>query len=82
MTDTMKPSRGDRAEVGATPSRSRPCDDLMDLTSIAKLADTTPGTVRSWRYRHADFPVPTQLNVGPVWQRADIEAWLASRKKK
>ena len=81
-SDNLRPSRDGRAGVVATPPDSRPCDDIVDLTAIAEMANTTPGTVRSWRYRHEDFPRPVQLNVGPVWQRADIEAWLVGRKRK
>lgn len=80
-SDTMEPA-GAFADRDATPRGSRPCTDLVDLTAIAEMANTTPGTVRSWRYRHPDFPQPVQLAVGPVWQRPDVEAWLAGRKRK
>jgi hypothetical protein len=59
------------------------CDDIVDLTEIATRAGTTPGTVRSWRYRHPEFPQPVaRLAVGPVWRWADVEPWLATRRKR
>jgi predicted DNA-binding transcriptional regulator AlpA len=83
-SDNLSPSRDGRAvEVVATPSPdSRPCEDLVDLTAIAEMLGTTYGTVRSWRYRDEDFPQPLRVPFGPVWHRADIEAWWAGRKRK
>jgi predicted DNA-binding transcriptional regulator AlpA len=87
-TDTMPGTGAGTPEVGrATPSSESPpsldCDDIVDLTEIAKRAGTTPGTVRSWRYRHPEFPQPVaMLAVGPVWRWADVEPWLATRRKR
>lgn len=55
--------------------------DIVDVTEIAKRAGTTPGTVHSWRVRHADFPAPIMLAVGPVWQWAPVQKWLEKRKR-
>lgn len=37
-------------------------------------------TVWSWQKRHSDFPVPVQLEMGPVWDWAEVETWLQQRK--
>lgn len=52
--------------------------DIVDVAEIANRAGTTPGTVHSWRVRHADFPEPfARLRIGPVWQWHEVEKWLA-----
>lgn len=54
----------------------------VSVTEIAALAGTTPGTVHSWRRRHADFPAPlAELAIGPVWHWSDVAAWLARPRK-
>ena len=57
----------------------------MDLVSVVEIADragTTPGTVHSWRHRHADFPVPlVTLAIGPVWEWRPVHDWLARPRK-
>lgn len=56
--------------------------DLVDVSEIAKRAGTTPGTVQSWRHRHADFPAPlVQLRIGPVWEWGAVVAWLRQERK-
>jgi hypothetical protein len=56
--------------------------DLVDISEIAKRAGTTPGTVQTWRHRHADFPAPlVQLRIGPVWDWPPVAAWLAKDRK-
>lgn len=54
--------------------------DLVGFTEIAKRHGTTPGTVRSWRYRHSDFPEPVaELAMGPVFSWEEVERWLSQR---
>lgn len=56
--------------------------DLVSVTEIAERAGTTPGTVHSWRRRHADFPRPiAELAIGPVWSWPDVERWLAVERR-
>lgn len=56
--------------------------DIVDVTEIANRAGTTPGTVHSWRVRHADFPAPYRvLAIGPVWVWGAVQKWLAKRRK-
>jgi len=53
---------------------------IVDVTEIARRANTTAGTVHSWRNRHADFPAPlVTLAIGPVWRWRDVERWLVKR---
>ena len=56
--------------------------DLVGLTELAQRADTSAGYIRVLRRRHADFPAPVaELAMGPVWEWAECEAWLAKRQK-
>ena len=53
-------------------------DDPVGVAEIARRAGTSPGMVRNWRRRHADFPIPlAELAMGPVWDWPEVEAWLA-----
>ena len=53
---------------------------IVDVTEIARRANTTAGTIHSWRNRHADFPAPlVMLAIGPVWRWRDVERWLVKR---
>lgn len=55
-----------------------PAPELVDVTEIAERLGTTPGTVHSWRRRHADFPAPiAALAIGPIWAWSEIERWAA-----
>jgi hypothetical protein len=55
--------------------------NIVDMAEIARRAGTTPGTVRSWRTRHPDFPPPiTDLAIGPIWLWPAVEVWLKSRE--
>lgn len=77
-----RPYRGHRvglreAKPGAAAERAMGID-IVSVTEIAQRAGTTPGTVHSWRRRHADFPAPAyELAVGPVWHWASVAEWLA-----
>jgi SAM-dependent methyltransferase/predicted DNA-binding transcriptional regulator AlpA len=57
--------------------------ELASLTAadIARMAGVTRATVSNWRRRHADFPEPTGgTGASPAYDRADVEAWLATRR--
>jgi hypothetical protein len=55
--------------------------DIVDVTEIARRAGTTPGTIHSWRNRHADFPAPlVTLKIGPVWEWKPVDKWLTKRR--
>jgi hypothetical protein len=56
--------------------------ELASLTAadIARLAGVTRATVSNWRRRHADFPAPSGgTDASPAYDRAEVEAWLATR---
>src|ERR1700722_13142048 len=56
--------------------------ELASLTAadIARLAGVTRATVSNWRRRHPDFPAPSGgTDASPAYDRAAVEAWLASR---
>ena len=56
--------------------------DPVGIAEIAERHGTSAGTVRSWRYRHKDFPAPlAELGMGPVWDWNDVAPWLKSRGK-
>ena len=56
--------------------------DLLDMKAIALVAGTTPGMVSNWRRRPIAFPEPVAvLSIGPIWLRADVEAWLARPRR-
>lgn len=50
--------------------------DLVGVTEIAQRANVKPDTVLKWRKRHADFPQPTLLAAGPVWEWAAVANWV------
>lgn len=53
--------------------------DLLDVAAVAALIGVTPSTVRKYR-SDGRLPEPHAVyGASPVWQRADIEAWHASR---
>lgn len=56
-------------------------DDLLGIQEIADLAGVSSSAVSNWRIRAApDFPVPVaHLSSGPVFNGAQIRAWLAKR---
>jgi predicted DNA-binding transcriptional regulator AlpA len=56
--------------------------DIVGITEIAQMLGERTGTVRIWRLR-GQLPVPaTELAMGPVWFRSDIEEWAANRAAK
>jgi type I restriction enzyme M protein len=51
--------------------------ELVSLSDIARIADTTKQAVNNWRKRYKTFPEPVQnLKSGPVWSREQIEDWI------
>jgi SAM-dependent methyltransferase/predicted DNA-binding transcriptional regulator AlpA len=53
-------------------------DGVLAAEEIARMAGVARGTVSGWRRRHADFPAPVSTpGRGPVFNRAEVEAWLA-----
>lgn len=55
-----------------------PCD-VVGIAEIAAMAGVPRATVRQWRAR-GQLPEPcAELAMGPVWERAVIEAWVAAR---
>lgn len=72
-----------KAEVDAADGRWLDQLHIVDLSAIAEYAETTRGTVASWRNRHSDFPRPlATLAIGPIWRWSDIVRWLSASKKK
>jgi predicted DNA-binding transcriptional regulator AlpA len=54
-------------------------EELVGLTEIAKLHGVARNSAWRWS-RRSDFPEPVaRLATGPIWRRADIEAWANSR---
>jgi hypothetical protein len=50
---------------------------LVGMHEIAERAGVQRGTVLMWRQRYNHFPDPLlQLNIGPIWNWLDVEAWL------
>ena len=57
------------------------CPDPVGIHEIAERHGTTPGTIRSWRKRHADFPQPlAQLAMGPLFDWHEVKEWLKTRR--
>lgn len=55
--------------------------DIAGIAELAKHLGTSPGTVRSWRERHADFPAPiAELACGPIWLLVDVLRWRDQRQ--
>lgn len=51
--------------------------DPVGAGEIAQRAGVVKATVWSWQKRHSDFPTPVQLEMGPVWDWAEVETWLS-----
>jgi hypothetical protein len=77
------PYRGNQTPVDVPPAEARLMlatlgEAIVGVPEIAERAGTTPGTVRTWRSRHADFPEPiATLAAGPVWAWSDVARWIA-----
>lgn len=54
-------------------------DDLLGLSEVADLLDTSRQVIGNWRQRRQDFPRPVaELKSGPIWRRASILEWAAA----
>ena len=53
--------------------------DLLDRDGVAKLLNVEPATISSYVSRGQMPPPDLRLGSAPVWYRATIEAWTASR---
>jgi DNA-binding transcriptional MerR regulator len=53
-------------------------DNLMNVADVAELANIGPGTLRTYVRRGYGPPV-TNVAGHMLFQRADVDAWLASR---
>jgi predicted DNA-binding transcriptional regulator AlpA len=52
-------------------------DELAGLAEVAAICGVTKDTALKYA-RRSDFPKPLdRLAAGPVWSRADVEAWAA-----
>ena len=52
-------------------------ESVLTAEEIARVAGVARGTVSNWRRRHAEFPAPVRTGRGLVFNRAEVEAWLA-----
>jgi transposase-like protein len=58
------------------------CPDPVGITEIAKRHGTSPGVIRSWRRRHADFPGPiAELAMGPLFDGNEVDEWIRSTRR-
>lgn len=56
--------------------------DFVGIHEIAKLAAVSGAAVANWRVRFSDFPKPVaDLRAGPVFDRDQVRAWLAKRRR-
>jgi len=52
-------------------------EELVGLSEIAKLQQVARNSAWRWS-RRPDFPEPVaRLASGPIWRRAEIEAWAS-----
>ena len=55
---------------------------LLSKKALAQLLAVDPWTIDRWRRDDPDFPQPIWVTTTtPRWSRADVEEWLATRKK-
>ena len=53
-------------------------EELVGLSEIAKLQQVARNSAWRWS-RRPDFPEPVaRLASGPIWRRAEIEAWASA----
>jgi predicted DNA-binding transcriptional regulator AlpA len=56
--------------------------DLVGMTEIAQMLGVPRNRVNQWRFL-GQMPVPiTELSIGPIWHRSEIEEWAANRAAK
>jgi len=55
--------------------------DLISTADIARLAGESRATVGNWKRRYPDFPPERGRNArGPLYDAAEVQAWLSARK--
>jgi predicted DNA-binding transcriptional regulator AlpA len=60
-----------------------PQGGLAGVAEVAEILGVTRQRVAELRKDHADFPAPVQvLKAGPVWDRAELEAWERGWERK
>ena len=56
--------------------------DLVGAAEIAQMMGVARQRVHELARVHVDFPEPVvELSAGRIWQKADIEAWMATRER-
>ena len=84
LTPTGKPDTpgSDNVTISSIDTaHKRICPDPVGISEIAERHGTTPGTIRSWRHRHPDFPLPiAELAMGPLFDWREVETWLRTRR--
>jgi len=61
----------------------KPKIELAGVGEIADMAQVSRQAASQWRTRYEDFPKPlADLAMGPIYNRADIEAWLKKRDQR
>jgi predicted DNA-binding transcriptional regulator AlpA len=54
-------------------------DHLLAMSEVASLLGMSKQGLAKLLERNPDFPEPTAvLSVGRIWNRADVEAWMAA----
>lgn len=54
--------------------------EFLDSVALAALLNTTPNTVRQWRF-HGTGPRGARVGKRVLYRRADVDAWLAERSR-
>lgn len=56
--------------------------ELLALSDVAKLCDTSNSNVSNWRTRDKRFPTPyTETSAGPIWKAEDIVTYLQQKNE-
>lgn len=55
-------------------------DQLIRLPELLRLIPVCRGTIWNW-YRSGKFPRPVRIGGRAAWVRAEVDAWIADRKK-
>ena len=57
-------------------------DEIIGLSEIAKLANTSTAAVNNWINRYSDFPSPvSQIQAGKFYNCSQVESWLRKKGK-
>ena len=56
--------------------------ELLALSDVAKLCETSNSNVSNWRTRDKKFPVPyEETSAGPIWKAEDIVTYLQQKNE-